>query len=197
MKNRTYKVAGPDNRLLDDAESQDWVVHLQRPPQANCKPEQLLKYLARYMTRGPISDRRLIALKEDRVHFWARARDKSRRQVRESLPGVTFVALWSQHILPKGFAKVRSYGGWSNRHVRNYLQRCRELAPRQSVLEVGTIAEPQQDSVIDAFDLTDRTLQCPRCQIAMIPIAFTERPSWRVLFYPESIASRMGYWESG
>ena len=37
-----------------------WVVNIEPPPTEDAQPENVLKYLARYMTGGPISDRRLI-----------------------------------------------------------------------------------------------------------------------------------------
>ena len=39
----------------------DWCVFIQRPPASESSPEHVLKYLARYMTGGPISDRRLVS----------------------------------------------------------------------------------------------------------------------------------------
>jgi hypothetical protein len=65
-------------------------------------PADVLKYLARYMTGGPISDRRLIEVKDGRVYFWARSSDKSGRQVPVSLPTIEFIRRWTLHILPKG-----------------------------------------------------------------------------------------------
>ncbi|HUG67187.1 MAG TPA: transposase, partial [Pirellulaceae bacterium] len=43
------------------------------------------------------------------------------------LSGIEFMRRWSLHILPKGFTKTRSYGGFSCRHRQDYLQRCRQL----------------------------------------------------------------------
>lgn len=37
-----------------------WVVYIEPPPTENANPEHVVKYLARYLTGGPISDRRLI-----------------------------------------------------------------------------------------------------------------------------------------
>ena len=59
----------------------DWVVYIQPPPTEASDPADVLKYLARYMTGGPISDRRLIEVKGGRVYFWVRSSDKSGRQV--------------------------------------------------------------------------------------------------------------------
>ncbi len=86
--------------ILADVQACDWVVYIQPPPTETSDPEDVLKYLARYMTGGPISDRRLIEVKDGRVYFWARSSDKSGRQVPVSLPTLEFVRCWTLHILP-------------------------------------------------------------------------------------------------
>ena len=73
------KLQGPWSHLRDPAafavwlqtfRDCAWVVYIQPPPTQNAQPEQILKYLARYLTGGPISDHRLIAHQADRVTFW-------------------------------------------------------------------------------------------------------------------------------
>ena len=48
-----------------------WVTYIQKPPE-NSSPEHVVKYLARYMTGGPISDRRLMSHEDGIVTFSAR-----------------------------------------------------------------------------------------------------------------------------
>ena len=89
-----------------------WVVYVEAPPHEAASPENVLKYLARYMTGGPIADRRLRSHEQGQVTFLARSDEKpaagSRpRQVPVTLSGVEFVRRWSLHILPKGYTKVR------------------------------------------------------------------------------------------
>jgi hypothetical protein len=69
-----------------------WVVYIEPPPTENARPEHVLKYLARYLTGGPISDQRLIDHQGGKVTFWARSKDKSKRNPPEpyTLPGVEF-----------------------------------------------------------------------------------------------------------
>ena len=99
---------------LSPFEERDWVVFPQSPRQNDRRPEHVVKYLARSMTGGPISDRRLSHLEWEQVHSWARAADNSGRQVLEKPPAIEFVRHWSLHIFRKGFTKTRFYGGWSN-----------------------------------------------------------------------------------
>jgi hypothetical protein len=107
----------------------DWVVFIEPPPTEDANPEHVLKYLARYLTGGPISDRRLIDHQDVKVTFWARGHDKKAGHQREpcTLRGAEFTRRWALHILPKGFVKSRCFGGFSCRHRRTYLDRCRAL----------------------------------------------------------------------
>ena len=166
--------------ILADVQACDWVVFIQPPPQETSDPADVLKYLARYMTGGPISDRRLIEMKDGRVYFWARSKDKSGRQVRESLPTLEFVRSWTLHILPKGFTKARRYGGWSNTRQATYQQQCDRLQPVPPST-AGDPADPVSDLPPD--ELPDAVIKCPHCETEMELESRTRRPSWRTLFY--------------
>jgi len=132
------------------------------------------------MTGGPISDRRLIEVKDGRVYFWARSSDKSGRQVRESLPTLEFVRSWTLHILPKGFTKARRYGGWSNTRQVAYQQQCDRLQP----VPPSTAADPADPvSDLPPAELPDAVIKCPHCETEMELESRTRRPSWRTLFY--------------
>jgi hypothetical protein len=166
--------------LLDALRSRPWVVYIEAPPSENASPENVLKYLARYMTGGPISDRRLIAHARGKVTFLARSTKKSkrggaRRLVPVTLSGVEFTRRWSLHILPKGYTKVRRYGGYSNRRRRTYLDRCRELL---RLTPLRTDARPETPSPADGDSSTPR---CPKCSAAMTCLADTARTSWAVV----------------
>jgi len=96
--------------LLLKLESTEWVSYIQPPPiQADgqpCSAEHVLKYLARYLTGGPISEGRIIAADQDEVTFWARegktpGGDNQRVPIR--LPTIEFTRRWCLHILPKGY----------------------------------------------------------------------------------------------
>jgi hypothetical protein len=176
--------------MLADVATQDWVVFIQPPPQAASDPADVLKYLARYLTGGPISDRRLIEVKDGRVFFLARSQDKSGRQVRVSLPTLEFIRCWTLHILPKGFTKSRCFGGWSNTRRQAYQQQCERLQPSPASLA----AELPEPSLRAPEPPPEETLKCPYCQTEMVLESHTPRPSWRELFYgPEHPRGRA--WE--
>ena len=167
------------NTILADVATIDWVVYIQPPPTDTSDPADVLKYLARYMTGGPISDRRLIEVQDGRVFFWARSQDKSGRQVRVSLPTLEFLRCWTLHILPQGFTKARCYGGWSNTRRAAYQQQCERLQPPPP----ATVADLPDPAPPATASPPDERLKCPHCQTELVLESHTRRPSWRELFY--------------
>jgi hypothetical protein len=153
-----------------------WVVFIEPPPTEQAQPEHVLKYLARYLTGGPISDHRLIDHHDDEVTFWARSHDKTagNRPEPYTLPGVEFTRRWALHILPKGFVKSRCFGGFSCRRRAAYLSRCRELLGSER-----PASEPAEVSPEATADEPQPTRLCPQCQTPMECTAHVERPGWR------------------
>jgi hypothetical protein len=167
---------------LDGEAAPSWNVFIEGPPK-NSSPQQMLKYLTRYLTGGPMADSRLISHEQERITFWARSKNKaSGNQPRPfTLSATEFVRRWSLHILPKGFTKTRCYGGFSCRHRGEYLQRCRELL-RIAAAEASPAASPPATTAA-----AEPTVDCPHCPGKLIAVQFTARPSWRDLFRDPAI----------
>ena len=94
---------------LKPMEKQTWVAYIEPPPYENCPPEQMAKYLARYLTGGPISDRRIVSHENGFVTFLARVGKTtggSKQTIPVRPPGAEFVRRWCFHILPRQYAKV-------------------------------------------------------------------------------------------
>ena len=79
----------------------------------HCKPvgngRTALKYLAPYVFRVAISNRRLDKLENDQVTFRYRATDTGEPKLC-TLSAEAFIHRFLQHVLPKGFVKVRYFG---------------------------------------------------------------------------------------
>ena len=87
---------------------QSWVVH--------CKAvgtgQQTLDYLGRYLFRVAISNQRIEKLQNGRVTF--RFKDTATAKTKRcTLSAEEFIRRFLQHVLPKGFVKVRYYGFFS------------------------------------------------------------------------------------
>ncbi len=144
---------------LTSLENTKWVTYIQAPPTPDSTPDQVLKYLARYMTGGPISDRRLVAHENGHVTFLARKGTQSGGSDEAEevcIPGVEFVRRWAMHILPQGYTKTRRCGGYSNRHQKRYMTTCRELLPDQQ-LQPGSESAGETPSA----NPTDASIDAP------------------------------------
>jgi len=79
----------------------------------HCKPvgngRTALTYLAPYVFRVAISNRRLVKLENDQVTFRYRATDTGQLKLC-TLSAEEFIHRFLQHVLPKGFVKVRYFG---------------------------------------------------------------------------------------
>ena len=82
-----------------------WVVH--------CKSvgsgEKALLYLGRYLYRGVLQEKDIVACENGQVTF--RYQDSKTKQIQtRTLPGAEFLWLLLQHVLPKGFRRTRNFG---------------------------------------------------------------------------------------
>jgi hypothetical protein len=123
---------------------QDWVVYA-KPPFAGA--EQVLKYLARYTHRVAISNHRIQSIAAGQVSFtW---KDYAHGGVERTLTlsAEEFLRRFVQHVLPRGFVKVRHYGLLANR------RRGAKLAVARRLLFVAAVAT----SLMPALPV------CPTC----------------------------------
>jgi len=115
-----------------------------------------LKYLAPYIFRVALSNNRIVEVEDDHVTFSYRLGERGERRACR-LEALTFLHRYLQHILPKGFVKVRYYGLFRV-GARRALARLRGrlwlqagLAKLEAMLEE---AEERSEG---------RELRCPRC----------------------------------
>lgn len=183
--------------LMTQLKSTEWVSYIEPPPrQADgkaCNPEQILKYLARYLTGGPISDGRIIAADETEVTFWAREGTTTGgddHSIPVTLPILEFTRRWSLHILPKGYTKTRRFGGWSNRRCEQYVER--------SAIMLEAAAEPASPETVefDPFrehEQGEECQKCPKCGGQLRLVDQSEKPSWRDIMNSPSRPSWYGH----
>ena len=99
------KQAGLFAQVPREVWQQGWVVDII----AVGSGEAALKYLAPYIFRVAISNRNLLDLTDGQVTF--RYRDSTTNVPRiRTLPAERFIGRFLQHVLPRGFQKVRTYG---------------------------------------------------------------------------------------
>ena len=117
---------------LREQYQRDWVVYAKKPFGG---PEQVLKYLARYTHRVAISNARLRRLQGEQVEFAAKDYAAGGKQRLVRLAAVEFLRRWLQHVLPRGFMKIRHYGLLANRGRTERLALCRALLALLAVVQ--------------------------------------------------------------
>jgi hypothetical protein len=143
------------NALFDT----DWVVYV-KPAFGGA--HAVLRYLGRYTHRVAISNHRLLAFDGERVTFSYKdyARGNTRRTM--TLTAMEFLRRFIQHILPRGFVRIRQTGFLANTcrtarvtHARTVLAASRPAPPRDA-----TASTPTETTAT-------ATWACPRCGAAM------------------------------
>ncbi len=119
-----------------------------------------LKYLARYLYRGVISERSIIANNDGSITF--QYTESRTGQVRtRSVKGEDVLWLVLQHVLPKGFRRVRDYGFLHGNAKKT-------LSLVQLILQV----------IVNGESIRSRPVfKCPRCRSPMEVLSIFRPPA--------------------
>ena len=158
---------------------QAWVVHCQ--PVSSGLPA--LKYLAPYIFRVAISNNRILALAEGKVTFRYRASDTGKLRTC-TCAAEEFIPRFLQHVLPKGFVKVRYYGflasGCRQRLASIRQQLDNPPAGQTPDPDNGTETESQTEDHPADDPIPNPIVLCPSCgrvmQRQLIPRPHRRRP---------------------
>jgi len=119
-----------------------------------------LKYLSKYLYRGVISEKNIISNQNGQVTF-KYIESKTGNTRYRTLKGEDFLHLIMQHVLPKGFRRVRDYG-----FLHGNAKKLLSLV--QLILHV----------VIQGIKQRPRPVfKCPCCKSPMVILGF-RRPAW-------------------
>jgi hypothetical protein len=140
---------------------QPWVVH--------CQPvgrgRHALTYLAPYIFRVAISNNRILRLAHGKVIFRYRTTDTGTLKCC-TLPAQEFIRRFLQHVLPRGFVKVRYYGFLSS-GLRNRLAVLRQhLESCSTASSPSQVAATQDGQTVDGPGVVPSShsvVYCPSC----------------------------------
>jgi hypothetical protein len=119
-----------------------------------------LKYLSRYLYRGVITENNIISCRDGEVTF-RYIESATGKTCCRTLKGEDFLWLVLQHVLPRGFRRVRDYG-----FLHGNAKRVLKLV--QLILHVMLETKPPRPRSV---------IPCPCCRAAMLITAF-RRPAW-------------------
>lgn len=119
-KSRTLNLEGPVGylqnqnsfrKLRNKLYSTNWVVYTKNPFD---NPDHVIEYLARYTHRIAISNHRIKSVDRQNVTFSYLDRKANKLKLL-TLSAEQFIQRFLQHVLPKGYCKIRHYGIFSTR----------------------------------------------------------------------------------
>lgn len=144
-------------RFLDASVKSNWCVYAKKP---FSNTQRVLKYLARYTHRIAISNSRLIGIDDDdRVVFRWKNYRKDGAMETTRLPASEFLRRFLQHVLPKGYTRIRHFGILANRLRSTVIELCRDL--------LGDQKHNPDDELSNDIDAQpdDAPKSCPACKI--------------------------------
>jgi len=141
--------------FLNSLGRQKWVVYA-KP--AFGGPTQVIRYLGRYTHRVAISNHRLLAFDGENVTFRWKDYAHGGRQRKMTIAADEFFRRFTQHILPRGFVRIRQFGYLAN------TRRAASLALAGEFLGAGSEQDPTCSRQNDA----PAAWRCPRCNGEML-----------------------------
>ena len=132
---------------IDQLANRDWVVYCKKP---FGDAEQVVRYIGRYTHRVAMSNRRILSIEKDAVHFWYKDyKRKNTKWAKACLKPEEFTRRFLWHVLPDGFHKIRHYGFLANGRCKT------KLAQIRQILKVD-----QHDHDVS---LNESVIRCPEC----------------------------------
>ena len=153
----------------------------------------LARYLAKYVVSPPISVRRIEQYDGNIVRYWYRDH-KTGKIEHLSLPVLRFIGRMIQHILPKGFQRIRYYGLHGNVRYAKIRETIAKILPNNTPSDPCGFRVLPRKSFVQLFLETfgRNPLRCPRCGDQM-ELELINHPKygiikdyWNTLFTKES-----------
>ena len=147
--------------FIDALFQTDWVVYA-KPAFGGASA--VLRYLGRYTHRVAISNHRLLAFDGDHVTFqWKDYAHGDQRRTM-TLSAMEFLRRFVQHILPRGFVRIRQSG-----FLANTCRTARIALARTLLASPAPVAPSTPAPAATTPSIAPRAVwACPRCGAAMI-----------------------------
>jgi hypothetical protein len=143
-----------------------WNVNIQSPFGGS---QPVLNYLGRYTHKVAITSHRILSIDDTNITFMYKDYKDGDKQKQMTLSHEEFLRRFEQHILPKGFVKIRHSGFLSHQHKTERLKSiCEQLQlsppPPKVKLPVATLAAMKY-----GVDIT----QCSVCKTGKLELVAT------------------------
>ncbi len=146
---------------------QPWVVHSQSVGSG----QAALKYLAQYVFRPAISNKRLVSMAAGKVTFrWQHAQTNQWKTT--TLDAIEFIRRYLQHVLLRGFVKVRYYGLYAHRHRGQLSRLCDTM---KTTASDGIIPSSEQVDTLSPEAPSAKPVTCCHCGQSMFVVGTIPR----------------------
>lgn len=124
---------------IQKAYKTNWVVNCQ-PSMANA--DHVIRYLGQYTHRVAISNDRILDISDTHVKFIAKDYRDNAMKKPATLKGPEFLKRFCQHVMPRGFVRIRRYGIYNHTTKRNLdLQFVPDKKPDIDTLQKNKVKE--------------------------------------------------------
>ena len=145
--------------LFSTLYQKDWVLYAKA---SFGGPHAVIEYLGRYTHKVAISNHRICSINDQdgTITFAYKDYADGDKQKQMVLDGREFIRRFEQHILPKGFTKIRTHGYLSN---RNRHQRINDVLKKMKLPQhKGLVTIPLQLRMMERYGMDIN--QCPCCK---------------------------------
>lgn len=147
---------------IEKAYATKWVVHTEAPLSG---VKQIIRYLGRYTHRIAISNDRILKVTGNDVFFQAKDYRDNATVKNTHLSGKEFLRRFVQHILPKGFVRIRRYGIYNARVKRNLnLRFTADDNGFDELIKQTAPGKDEKDNTVGYIDLRNQHRKCPYCK---------------------------------
>lgn len=150
------KIKLPKNIFPKSVWEKEWVVFIK-----SCKnrTRNVLLYLSRYIRKIAITNNRILSIDEYKVTFRYKENKTGKWKI-ITLSAFEFMRRFLQHVLPKGFRKIRCYGLFSPKKRNLLLQVQEELKNEHDENGIDENNFDNQSNYVK-----EKNLRCPYCKL--------------------------------
>ena len=161
--------------LINEMYKKNWIVYAKAPFGG---PQAVIEYLGRYTHKVAISNHRISSMNEaeNTVTFKYKDYADKEKQKQVTLQTEEFIRRFKQHILPRNFTKIRTYGYLSN---RNRHKRINEVLKKMKLpLHKGLVKIPIAIRMQEKYGLDIN--QCNCCKQGALQLVKIFYP-WKIV----------------
>jgi Putative transposase len=158
--------------FLRQLQDRPWVVYA-RPPFGG--PEQVLKYLSRYVYRVAISNARRVFVGAGVVRFLYKDYAAAGVTKTKQLPAEECLRRFLLHVVPSRCVRIRHFGRLANRARQEKLARCPQLLAVVAAAATSALPTPTREtSAAGAAEATP--VRCPVCGVGPLRVIAVMAP---------------------